>query len=362
MKKGILFFLLLPVLAFAQGKDAGFEIKGNIAGLKDSTLVFLLSGTDGKTVASTYASQGMFELKGKLAGADIFQLGFVNQPTRFELFIQNEPVSITGDYNDLSHAVIKASALQDDFELFKQRFNPLKDKINKTNQAITQEKDDGRRNLLRLEFDNDRNKVIAAAVAFIKEKPASAVSPFVLYVISPLLSGVEELEAKYNQLHPSAKVGTYARVVEKTIADAKVGAIGTQAISFTQKDTANKSISLESFRGKYVLVDFWASWCRPCRMENPNVVSAFNQYKDKNFTVLGVSLDQSKDSWLQAIRVDKLNWTHVSDLQYWNNAVAQLYRIQGIPANLLIDPNGKIIARDLREQALHRKLKELLEK
>jgi peroxiredoxin len=126
---------------------------------------------------------------------------------------------------------------------------------------------------------------------------------------------------------------------------------------FKQNDVNGKLVSLSSFRGKYLLVDFWASWCGPCRAENPNVVKAYNQYKDKNFTILSVSLDQDKSKWLEAIKKDGLTWTHVSDLKYWNNAVAVQFGIQSIPASFILDPNGKIIAKDLRGDALDSFLK-----
>jgi thiol-disulfide isomerase/thioredoxin len=119
-------------------------------------------------------------------------------------------------------------------------------------------------------------------------------------------------------------------------------------------------ISLKSFRGKYVLVDFWASWCGPCRQENPTVVAAFNRFKDKNFTVLGVSLDENKANWLQAIQDDKLSWTHVSDLKQWESVVVPMYQIQGIPFNVLVDPTGKIIASGLRGEDLEKTLSSVL--
>ncbi|HEX8315777.1 MAG TPA: TlpA disulfide reductase family protein, partial [Flavisolibacter sp.] len=133
---------------------------------------------------------------------------------------------------------------------------------------------------------------------------------------------------------------------------AKAGFSPRKAPEFSQPDMNGKPVSLASFKGKYVLVDFWASWCKPCRQENPNVVKAYNEFKDKNFTVFGVSLDQEKTAWQQAVQQDGLTWTHVSDLKYWDNEAVRLYGIQGIPANFLVDPQGNIIAQDLRGEEL----------
>jgi len=133
-------------------------------------------------------------------------------------------------------------------------------------------------------------------------------------------------------------------------------------MNFTQNDTLGIPVSLASFKGKYVLVDFWASWCGPCRRENPNVVKTYNAYKDKGFQILSVSLDQpgAKDKWIKAIHDDNLTWTHVSDLKYWDNEVAKQYGIQAIPANFLLDPEGKIIAKNLRGEDLAAKLSTVL--
>ena len=135
------------------------------------------------------------------------------------------------------------------------------------------------------------------------------------------------------------------------------------APGFVQNDTLGNPVSLSFFKGKYVLLDFWASWCLPCRRENPNLIKVFNAYKDKGFTILSISLDRpgDKDKWTSAIRKDGLTWTHVSDLQYWSNAVATRYRVNAIPQNFLLDTSGKIIGKGLHDDKLEKKVKEILD-
>lgn len=190
---------------------------------------------------------------------------------------------------------------------------------------------------------------------------SSPVSAFILSFNLGRLD-LDKREAIFNQLSPDAKDNAPGKRIAHSIEVNDLTGIGKTALDFTQDDTLGNPVSLKDFRGKYVLVDFWASWCVPCRAENPNVVAAYNKYKDKNFTVVSISLDRPGDKvkWLNAIRKDQLTWTNVSDLKFWNNAVAKQYDINSIPSNLLLDPDGKIIAKNLHGDELDKKLGDVL--
>lgn len=196
--------------------------------------------------------------------------------------------------------------------------------------------------------------------SLITKFPTSPSAAYFLYRYFTYQLPLDDLKAVRAKLDPALDSCPYVRELDEIVRKLENVQLGKVAPDFTLPDTAGVSVSLSDFRGKFVLIDFWASWCPPCRRENPNVVAAFEKYRDKNFTVLGVSLDRNKKRWLKAIADDKLTWTHVSDLKYWDSEVPALYGVRGIPSNVLIDPDGVIIGRNLREQELHDALEKFL--
>ena len=359
MKKFLALILFVPFALSAQKK---FVINGNLNGLPEGSAVSLSNANipDDTLARSIVKSGGAFELRGTVEEPNLFQLNFDGVQKKSVIFIGNDMVNVSGDIQTVQDLAVKGSEVHDDFEEFKKIFNPLFQQLTEMGQRINRtpslQKNDSVMGAYKKQLQKIKNEVDN----YVSSHQDSPVAPFVVLVTSEMEQDAAALERRYLKLDKSVQNGFYGKIVKQQIDNAKTGSIGSNAIDFSQADVDGKPVSLSSFRGKYVLVDFWASWCRPCREENPNVVKAYNKYKDKNFTILGVSLDQSKAPWLKAIRSDNLVWTQVSDLKGWNNEAAAKYNIQSIPQNFLIDPAGKIIAKNLRGEDLDSRLHELL--
>lgn len=357
MKKFFTLLAFFPTILLAQN-GKGFVIKGNVSGLADGKVQIVNMSEEHAVVASDSVKNGEFTLKGTITEPNLYYLVLSDEQPQY-IYLENNPITITGSKADIKNIKIEGSQSHTDFAEFNKTFNPLIAELNGFAALIQKEEDDKKKEDLFRQYDSVVKKVDAEVGKFVTAKKTSFVSAFLLSVSAQVLADPVTMEQRYNMLSDEVKNSEIGKSLASNIAYFKIGAVGTDELDFTQNDVDGKPVKLSSFKGKYVLLDFWASWCKPCRMENPNVVKAYNKFKDKNFTIVSVSLDQSKDAWVKAIKSDNLTWNHVSDLQQWKNAVAQLYHIQSIPGNFLIDPNGKIIARDLRGEDLEKKLCEL---
>ncbi len=353
-------FLLLtiaisPICLFAQK----LSLSGTISGLQDATEVSLTDLQNGKGgyLDQTKAKNGSFTLHATLEEPSLLAL-LIGDSLKTALFMGNEKVTVKGAVaQPIDDWEYTGSKLQNDFSSFQKTFIPQFQKIDR----IVQQLQMGlTTDSLRVALDTEINRVQSNVDRFIVAHPASPVSAMAILSTIHLTEDAGLLEKRLNLLQPAALANALGGHLKQAVVDARFLSIGSLALEFSQADTEGKPVSLSQFRGKYLLIDFWASWCGPCRKENVNLVKTFNKYKDKNFTVLGVSLDEDKNKWLAAIKKDELNWTQVSDLKGWENEVAQRYRITAIPRNLLLDPAGKIIAKDLRGDDLDDKLEQVL--
>lgn len=361
MKKWLLVFLLLPLFSSAQVKSQGFTLEGKFEGYPDGTEVLMYRNGENTEMARTKIAKEKFTIKGTLKEPVLCFLVVGNEKP-LEVFMENAVVTVKAKKAQPPVLEVEGSVSHKEFTSFVDEFLPLAKQMSSLASTINVTMPGDERDKLTSLYKTSQDDVQKVIDKFIKNKPKSFVAPFILYVTYSFNEDVIALERRFKALDDKIKKSEAGSQLDQFIAESKVGAIGTDAIDFAQPDTTGKSISLSSFRGKYVLVDFWASWCRPCRMENPNVVENYKKFNNKNFTVLGVSLDREgqKDAWLNAIHEDKLTWTHVSDLKFWSNSAALLYKVKGIPQNFLIDPQGKIVAKNLRGPDLEAKLCELL--
>lgn len=326
MRQFIILALGLALLAGCGQVQEGYRIEGSVKGQTEGQVYLkLFRNKMYFNVDTAEIVDGRFTFEGEVEQPLLYALSTDQMASSVQLFLENKTLPVTLDTKEKTVAVT-GSVVND-------IFLSNADRVHAEGFSID---------------------------SLVTAHPDSPAAAFYLYRYFTYQLPLEELKATRAKLSPALSASPYVGDLDKIISKLENIQIGKPAPDFSLPDTLGNSVRLADFRGKYVLIDFWAGWCPHCRKENPNVVAAYEKFKARNFTVVGVSLDRDRKTWTKAIVADKLPWTQVSDLKYWDSEIPELYGIRAIPANVLIDPEGVIVAKDLREAALHEALEKTL--
>ncbi len=366
MKKAAYFFVcVLMVFSACQPSQKGFTIKGQLDGIVKAPLIVSIYGKDGLEVFDTLeVKDGMVDYHNELPQPLLVLINMEGRNDRLVFFGENTAYTIKGHVDSLSITKLIGGPLNNAYQAFveqQEKAQLIKNNLGLEYKTADEANDSTLMKQLVARYDSLTNSLDEAQRDYVELNPAS---PLAAFFVSNLYGHKELVDLRFglSMLDTTLSVSPYYMRLAERIASLERVEVGQVAPDFTLADKDGKTLSLSSLRGKYVLIDFWASWCAPCRQENPNVVKMYTTYKDKGFDVLGVSLDQTKPRWIKAIEDDGLLWNQVSDLKGWSSDVAKMYGVSSIPYSFLVDANGVIVAKNLRGKELADKLKEIFVK
>jgi peroxiredoxin len=365
MRKITLAFICCIFTCFSFASN-GYTINGTIKGLDKGNIYLMHYGKgDAPDIDSVVVNNGHFVFKGTLPSPQrYFIKAGIRDNSSLGFFLENAVLTITVDKDSIQNGIVTGSASNKIYKEWEAQWEAIRSKAgllyqrsdvaHKNKDSIAMKEISNSFKLLDTELDS-------AVTAFVKKYANSAVAAMVIedrYISYPY---PDKAAKTYPLLTPAAKASTYGVNIKTTLGKIRKTGIGARP-EIALSDTSGTLVKLSDYKGKVVMVDFWASWCGPCRKENPNVVKAYNRFHDKGFDIIGVSLDTDKAAWLKAVNKDGLTWTHVSDLKGWKSSPVQEFGITGVPTSFIVDKEGKVIAKDLRGEDLEAKLEEVFGK
>jgi peroxiredoxin len=361
IKLSTLSLLILLVMAFVN--QPGYTIRGNVVNIKDGT-IFLKKKQNDKLIAidSTDIVSGKFFFKGSVELPEMFTIVTEDGKSSLPVFVENADIIINADEDSLKNAIVVGSKSHDIFSIYKSNLNHIYSEYIKINELISSADAENKKEkvqTLENEKDSLMNSYMKYTLDYIDENKNSVVGAYILLWQRAKGLTVSKLDSLISMFDPSIGKSVYIKCLNDILTDKKRFEIGGTPPDFTLNDQNGNPVSMSSFRGKYLIIDFWSSWCTPCRKETPYVLQTYKKYHSKGFDVLSVSLDGKKEDWLRAIEKDKMEWNHVCDFKNFDGDVAKLYYVSSIPKTFLLDKEGRIIAKDLRGEELSIKLTEI---
>lgn len=364
MKKVLVFMAAVAFFACSQ-QEKGFEITVNLEGAEGQILLEKRGSSQWIPVDTADIVDGTAVLRGEVTVPEDHYLSVLGQRAKTILFVENTKMNVSGNVDNLEQVTVTGSQTHDEYNQVNSRIQEIGEEYMALYQQAREAAaagDTAKAGQLMAQVEELYESTNTMQADFVRNNPGSYAAPYFLSRVQYGME-VEELDNLVSALDPKLNEVPSIVTLTERIEKLKTVAVGQTAPDFTMNDKDGNPVKFSDIykQNEYTLLDFWAAWCGPCRQENPNIVAVYNDYKDKGFSVFGVSLDRDRDAWLKAIDDDNLTWPHVSDLAYWNNSAAQLYAVNSIPSSLIVDKNGKIIAKNKRDEELRETVSELLD-